>query len=198
MQRTSSAAVSRRQLLRSRGGEPRLRSQEPPCEVFINHRGSDTKRNVSGLLYHHLRGLRLRPFLDSRSMKPGDKLFDKIDVAIRHCKVGVAVFSPTYCDSYFCLHELSLMVESGKKIVPIFCDVKPSELRVKGDGSWSDPDLEKFRSALEEAKCTVGVTFDTVKGDWPEFLVSAADAVIKNLIEVEEEEGIIGRNGRKI
>lgn len=168
MQRPYSSArinAISRHLLRSRGGEPRPRSQELPCDVFINHRGIDTKRNVAGLLYHHLGGLRLRPFLDSKSMRPGDKLYDKIDVAIRQCKVGVAVFSPMYCDSYFCLHELSLMMETGKKVVPIFCDVKPSELRVKDNGrSCPTPDLEKFRLALEEAKCTVGITFDTVRG----------------------------------
>ncbi|PIN19740.1 hypothetical protein CDL12_07564 [Handroanthus impetiginosus] len=123
-----------------------------------------------------------------KNMKPGDKLFDKIDVAIRECKVGIAVFSPMYCDSYFCLHELSLMKECRKKIVPIFCDVKPSELRVKDDWSYPMKDIEKFRSALEEAKFTVGVTFDTLRGDWPEFLANATDVVIKNLIEVEEEE----------
>lgn len=56
-------------------------------------------------------------------------------------------------------------METGKKVVPIFCDVKPSELRVKDDGrSCPAPDLEKFHLALEEAKCTVGITFDTVRG----------------------------------
>ncbi|KAL2244804.1 disease resistance protein LAZ5 [Sesamum indicum] len=189
MQRSSSAVVSNigRHILRSKAVEWQQKSV-PPCDVFINHRGVDTKRNVAGLLYHHLRSLRLRPFLDSKSMKPGDKLFDKIDVAIRECKVGIAVFSPMYCDSYFCLHELSLMTECGKKIVPVFCDVKPSELRVKDDGSCPPKDLDKFRSALEEAKNTVGLTFDTLRGDWAEFLANATDVVIKNLIEVEEEE----------
>ncbi|CAN4078989.1 unnamed protein product [Withania somnifera] len=126
------------------------------CDVFINHRGIDTKQNVAGLLYEHVRNnLRLRPFLDSKNMKPGDKLFDKIDPAIRHCKIGVAIFSPQYCDSYFCLHE----------IIPVFCDVKPSELAVK-DLNFNFPtkDLEKFSLALEEAKYTVGLTFDTLKG----------------------------------
>ncbi|KAL7130079.1 hypothetical protein ABFS83_13G109600 [Erythranthe nasuta] len=188
MQRASSVAANTvcRQILRKH----QLAAVAPrqPCDVFINHRGVDTKRNVAGLLYHDLLGIGIRPFLDSKSMKPGDKLFDKIDVAIRECKVGVAVFSPMYCDSYFCLHELALMVESKKKVVPIFCDVKPSELRVKaGDGSRSPEDLERFRSALEEAKLTVGLTFDTLTGDWPEFLANATDVVIKNLIEVEEE-----------
>ncbi|KAK4399084.1 TIR-only protein [Sesamum angolense] len=194
MQRSSSAVVSNigRHILRSKAVEWPQNSV-PPCDVFINHRGVDTKRNVAGLLYHHLRSLRLRPFLDSKSMKPGDKLFDKIDVAIRECKVGIAVFSPMYCDSYFCLHELSLMTECGKKIVPVFCDVKPSELRVKDDGSCPPKDLDKFQAALEEAKNTVGLTFDTLRGDWPEFLANATDVVIKNLMEVEEEELMISK-----
>ncbi|KAL0353115.1 UNVERIFIED_CONTAM: TIR-only protein [Sesamum angustifolium] len=151
MQRSSSAVVSNigRHILRSKAVEWPQNSV-PPCDVFINHRGVDTKRNVAGLLYHHLRSLRLRPFLDSKSMKPGDKLFDKIDVAIRE--------------------------------LPVFCDVKPSELRVKDDGSCPPKDLDKFQAALEEAKNTVGLTFDTLRGDWPEFLANATDVVIKNLI----------------
>lgn len=164
--RPSSSAVKNicRHILRPRAAKSLTPPPPPPCDVFINHRGVDTKRNVAGLLYHHLLGLRLRPFLDSKNMKPGDKLFEKIDVAIRECKVGVAVFSPMYCDSYFCLHELSLMMELQKKVVPIFCDVKPSELRVKDDGSCPPEDLERFRSALETAKLTVGLTFDTLRG----------------------------------
>ncbi|KAK6133435.1 hypothetical protein DH2020_032847 [Rehmannia glutinosa] len=194
MQRKFPARISSisRQISRSRGGgEIQPKTLAPPCDVFINHRGIDTKRNVAGLLYHHLRGLRLRPFLDSKSMRPGDRLFDKIDAAIRECRVGVAVFSPMYCDSYFCLHELSRLMETGKKVVPVFCDVKPSELRVKDDGSCPAENLDKYRLALEEAKFTVGLTFDTLRGDWPEFLASATDAVIQNLIEVEEEYGLI-------
>ncbi|KAL1560198.1 TIR-only protein-like [Salvia divinorum] len=194
MQRPASALVSTigghgRHFLRQQ-----LQQRAPPCDVFINHRGVDTKRNVAGLLYHHLHGLRLRPFLDSKSMKAGDRLFDKIDAAIRECKVGIAVFSPMYCDSYFCLHELSLMTELGKRVVPVFCDVKPSELHVKDDGSRPLEDILRFRAALEEAKYTVGLTFDTLRGDWPEFFAQATDVVIKNLIEVEEEEAIKREN----
>ncbi|XP_042028447.1 TIR-only protein-like [Salvia splendens] len=163
-----------------------LRRAAPPCDVFINHRGVDTKRHVAGLLHHRLRGLGLRPFLDCRSLMAGDRLFDKIDVAIRESRVGIAVFSPMYCDSYFCLHELSLMAELGKRVVPVFCDVKPSELRVRDDVSRPPEDIVRFRAALEEAKYTVGLTFDTLRGDWSEFLANATDVVIKNLIEVEE------------
>ncbi|KAI3718872.1 hypothetical protein L6452_19757 [Arctium lappa] len=162
--------------------------QQPPCDVFINHRGIDTKKNVAGLLYGHLKRLKLRPFLDNKNMKPGDKLFDKINTAISGCKVGVAVFSPQYCKSYFCLLELVRIMEAKKKVIPIFCDVKPSELIVKDH--WRSPkhELDRFQSALDEAKFTVGLTFDSSNGDWPEFLMTATEAIIENLIEVEEEE----------
>ncbi|GMY37293.1 TIR-only protein-like [Fagus crenata] len=165
-----------------------IRTISRSCDVFINHRGIDTKRTVAGLLYNHLsESMRLKPFLDSKNMKPGDRLFDKIDTAIRNCKLGVAVFSPRYCDSYFCLHELALIMESKKKVIPIFCDVKPSQLRVKDYGICPAKELQRFTWALEEAKFTVGLTFDTSKGDWSDFLKKASDAVLKNLVEVEGE-----------
>ncbi|GLT67755.1 hypothetical protein SLA2020_400410 [Shorea laevis] len=159
-----------------------------PCDVFINHRGIDTKRTISGLLYNHLVRLGLNPFLDSKNMKPGDRLFDKINDSVRHCKVGVAVFSPRYCESYFCLHELALMMETRKKVIPIFYDVKPSQLQVKDDGSRPVEVLKRFQWAIQEAKYTVGLTFDTLAGDLSEFLTITTDAVIKNLLEIEEEE----------
>lgn len=183
---SSSAKNFCHQILRYRN-QVLTKPAERACDVFINHRGIDTKRNVAGLLYDHLRRLGIRPFLDSKNMKPGDKLFDKIDVAIHQSKVGVAVLSPNYCKSYFCLHELALMMDLKKKVVPIFCDVKPSELEVKDNGTCTSEEIERFRRALEEVKFTVGLTFDTSTGDWPEFLESASDAVMKNLYEVEEE-----------
>ncbi|KAA8519829.1 hypothetical protein F0562_014081 [Nyssa sinensis] len=186
MQYSSSAKNVCRQILRHQNHLQTIKTQ-PSCDVFINHRGIDTKRNVAGLLYDYLSVLKLRPFLDSKSMKPGDKLFEKIDPAIRNCKVGIAVFSPRYCESYFCLHELSLIMESKKKVIPIFCDVKPSELRVSPSERYLPKELRRFAWALEEAKYTVGLTFDSSKGDWSKFLLSAGDAVVKNLLEVEEE-----------
>ncbi|CAA3025849.1 disease resistance CSA1 [Olea europaea subsp. europaea] len=197
MQRSSTARYVCKQILRNQTQIKTNLHQRPPCDVFINHRGIDTKRNVAGLLYNHLRWLGFRPFLDSKNMKPGDKLFDNINVAIHKCKVGVAVFSPQYCNSYFCLHELALMMECKKKVIPIFCDVKPSELRVKDDGICPTEDLDKFHLALEEAKHTVGLTFDTLSGDWPEFLDSASDAVIKNLLELEKEKYLLKNKNKK-
>ncbi|KAJ8764712.1 hypothetical protein K2173_007802 [Erythroxylum novogranatense] len=169
-----------------------------PCDVFINHRGIDTKRTIATLLYDNLSRLNLRPFLDNKNMKPGDKLFDNINDAIRKCKVGIAVFSPRYCESYFCLHELALIMESRKKVIPIFCDIKPSQLRVVDNGKCPAEDIRRFSCALEEAKYIVGLTFDSLKGNWSEVATSASDIVIESLIEIENEKRLLKLNRRKI
>ncbi|KAE8686282.1 Alpha-galactosidase 2 [Hibiscus syriacus] len=169
----------------------------PVCDVFINHRGIDTKRTIAGLLHDHLFRLGLRPFLDSRSMKPGDRLSGKINPAIRNCKLGVAIFSPNYCDSRFCLQELALLMENKKRVIPIFCDVKPSQLQVMDYGICSAEQLERFNRALEEAKHTVGLAFDTDKGDWSGFLNSATEAVIGNLVELQAQNSTHILRGRE-
>lgn len=135
-----------------------------PCDVFLNHRSTDTKKTVSTLLYDHLSRVGFNPFLDTKTMKPGDKLFEKINGAIVECKVGVAIFSPRYCESKFCLHELALLMECRKKVIPIFCDVKPSQLKVLNDGKLPGKELRRFRWALEEAKYTVGLNYNSSKG----------------------------------
>ncbi|KAH7861682.1 hypothetical protein Vadar_029288 [Vaccinium darrowii] len=159
-----------------------------PCDVFINHRGIDTKRTVASLLHYHLARLNVRSFLDSKNMKPGDKLFDHIHAAIKESKIGVAVFSPHYCESYFCLHELALFIETKKKIIPIFCDVKPSELRVVDNGSIPKKEIQRFSLALEEAKYTVGLAFDSLKGNWSDVVTNAAEIVVDSLKELEENQ----------
>ncbi|KAG2247175.1 hypothetical protein Bca52824_086803 [Brassica carinata] len=156
------------------------------CDVFISHRRIDTKKTISGLLHDHFTRLHLNSFLDSKSLKPGDRLLFEVNAAIRECSVGIAVFSPRYCDSYFCLHELMRLMENKKRIIPIFCNVKPSELCVKNDRTRPAAEIRRLQLALEEAKYTVGLTFDTSNGDWSEFLTMASDAVIDNLLDVEQ------------
>ncbi|KAB5534669.1 hypothetical protein DKX38_017755 [Salix brachista] len=125
-----------------------------PCDVFINHRGIDTKRTVATLLYDHFYRLNLHPFLDSKNMKPGDKLSDD----------GVE--------------------EEGNSYLR---DVKPSQLRVVDSGKCAMEDIRRFNWALEEAKYTVGLTFDSLKGNWSDVVTSASDNIIQTLIEMEGE-----------
>jgi hypothetical protein len=141
---------------------------ETRYDVFINHRGVDTKRTVARLLYERLARDGVNGFLDNMSMRPGDRLEDRISAGIRECSVAVAIFSPSYCDSEYCLRELAMIVESRKAIIPIFYNIKPSELILPQAIADSDVylprDLERFRFALREAKNTVGITYDSATG----------------------------------
>ncbi|XP_041001695.1 TIR-only protein-like [Juglans microcarpa x Juglans regia] len=157
----------------------------PPHDVFISHRGPDTRRNFAGLLHDRLLMRGHRPFIDYRNLKAGDKLSEKIDTAVRDCKVGVLVFLPRYCESSYCLHEMALLMEYEKRVIPIFYNVKPSQLRVGDNVSYgpcvSEKELERLSRTLEEAKNIVGLSFDSSRGYWPEFLKSASDAIIEQL-----------------
>ena len=140
-------------------------------DVFINHRGVDTKHNVARLLYdrlEHLSGGRVRSFLDNMSMRPGDRLGESIDEGIRQCKVAVAIFSRSYFDSEFCLYELASIVEARKLLIPIFYGIKPSKFilppAVEESKYHAPKDIERFRLALQEAKYTVGLTYDPKTG----------------------------------
>ncbi|XP_062188373.1 probable 2' cyclic ADP-D-ribose synthase BdTIR [Phragmites australis] len=167
--------------------------RRPRYDVFINHRGVDTKRTVARLLYDRLAQLSgdgIRSFLDNMSMRPGDRLEERIFEAVRECSVAVAIFSPRYCDSEFCLRELAKLVEARKTIIPIFYDIKPSELilpqAVVDSKDHLPRDIEGFRFALREAKYTVGLCYDSATGDLAELVSAAANAVVERIEELEK------------
>lgn len=99
-------------------------------QVFLNHRGDDTKKGFTSHLYSSLRSRGIRAFLDKEEMQVGDELTPQIKAAIKTASVHVAIFSEHYGDSKWCLDELVLMVESRAIIIPVFFEnVKPYHLR---------------------------------------------------------------------
>jgi hypothetical protein len=168
--------------LAARWARGRVDDEERPAspkkyDVFINHRGVDTKHTVARLLYdrlEHLSGGRVRSFLDNQSMRPGDRLHESIDEGIRQCRVAVAIFSQRYFDSDFCLRELASIVEARKVLIPIFYGIKPSELvlpqEVVDSKTYTPQEIKRFTLALQEARYTVGLTYDPATGYVP-FLV---------------------------
>jgi len=98
-------------------------------DVFINHRGPDVKKTFASYLYRRLISHGLRVFLDQPELQQGDKLISQIEGAIKTASVYVAIFSPGYAESNWCLDELLLMLESGATTIPVFYNVRPAELR---------------------------------------------------------------------
>lgn len=102
-------------------------------DVFINHRGPDVKKSFASHLYHRLLAHGLRVFLDTEELQKGDTITSQIKRAIQTASIHVAIFSPGYAASRWCLDELVLMLESCSIVVPVFYHVYPSELtRKKG------------------------------------------------------------------
>lgn len=115
-------------------------------DVFLNHKGPDVKKTFVSHLYNRLRDHRLRVFLDREEIRKGEELTNEIDGAIRAASVHLAIFSPNYCESPWCLNELLLMLEmkqkKGSTILPIFFHVKPSALR------WTEGEKGVYAEAL--------------------------------------------------
>jgi len=115
-------------------------------DVFINHRGPDVKKTFASHLYHSLTERGVKVFLDKEELEKGDSNWCQIKDAIRVASVHIALFSPTYALSNWCLDELLLMLESmgesRSTIIPIFFGVKPSKLR------WTEGEDGEYAQAL--------------------------------------------------
>ena len=71
----------------------------------------------------------MRVFLDKSEMEEGHNIPSQIEEAIRGASVHVAILSPRYAESTWCLDELVQMIKSGSIILPVFYKVDPCELR---------------------------------------------------------------------
>lgn len=115
-------------------------------DVFINHRGADVKKTFASHLYSRLLSHGLRAFLGEEVLEKGNcNLSTEIERAIRSASVHVAIFSPRYAESSWCLNELDLMVNSGSTIIPVFYHVKPADLRwTRDEEGWLAQTLRNF------------------------------------------------------
>jgi len=171
-------------------------------DVFINHRGPDVKKGLASHFYHRLLAHGLKVFLDIEELQGGDNLTPQIEGAIKTASVHIAIFSPRYAESSWCLNELVQMLESGKTILPVFYNVNPSELRWTrgGDGVYAqalrvlekkrtfeskpryDPHtLEKWRKALSVVAEISGFELNACNGDEGQLIEKVVQQVLKKV-----------------
>ncbi|KAL3744355.1 hypothetical protein ACJRO7_013597 [Eucalyptus globulus] len=106
--------------------------------VFLSFRGSDTRNGFVDHLYHRLQdvGLSFHPnfvFKDDKDLPKGEDIDANLISAITRSKVSIPIISENYAASYWCLRELSQIVEckeNRKQIVlPVLYKVKPKDVR---------------------------------------------------------------------
>ncbi|KAG0623638.1 hypothetical protein M758_3G190100 [Ceratodon purpureus] len=137
-------------------------------DVFLSHRGPDTKTGFVSYLYNALKAAGLRPFLDCKSIDKGQPSWKCIEHAIRTAPVALVIFSESFAQSEWCLKELHVMLESPSvKVLPIFYKVRPWEVRRPESGQLKDgfrklearcseADIEQWRVNLRNASELMG------------------------------------------
>jgi hypothetical protein len=144
-------------------------------DVFLNHRGPDLKKTFVSHLAAALRRAGREPFLDAKSLVKGQHAWKAINEALIGVHVHVAIFSPRYAESKYCLNELCDMVESKKPLIPVFYNVEPENLRWIEGGPFAKAFEEHLKKGRKE---------DVVK--WKEALRRAADITGFKLVDCDE------------
>ncbi|XP_059072503.1 TMV resistance protein N isoform X2 [Cryptomeria japonica] len=106
-------------------------------DVFINHYGEDVKYTLATNIHDKLTALGFSVFLDVYSLELGDVIPAHIEEAMRTASLHIAIFSPKYVESPWCLAELAYMLNTPNRVIPVFYRVDPSDLRWVGKGKGS-------------------------------------------------------------
>eukprot|EP01018_Ginkgo_biloba_P026301 Gb_06231 [translate_table: standard] len=123
----------------------------------------------------------------------GDELSPQIESAIRTASIHIAIFSSNYAQSRWCLDELLLMLQCGSRIIPVFYDVKPFELKwMDKDGAYARAfriheqkqrygfqTLEMWKQALKTVSFRIGCELDACNGDEGLLLEKIVRSVLK-------------------
>ncbi|BBH08840.1 Disease resistance protein TIR-NBS-LRR class family, partial [Prunus dulcis] len=107
-------------------------------DVFQSFRGADTRRGFMSHLDHELRYRQtIKTFKDDRDLEIGATISPELLTAIEESHLAIIVLSPNYASSPWCLDELSKILEcmeDTNRILPIFYDVDPSDVRYQKGG----------------------------------------------------------------
>ncbi|XP_059065771.1 disease resistance protein RPV1 [Cryptomeria japonica] len=133
--------------------------------------------------------------LDEKELELGDFITAEIEEAMRTSLIHIAIFSPRYAESPWCLAELSYMLKTGTTIIPVFYDVEPSDLRyLKGPFGaafeehenkkrkrYAPEKLEEWKEALSNISLRHGQVLKGKSDDEGKLLKSIVNCVMKHM-----------------
>ncbi|CAL5321212.1 unnamed protein product [Camellia sinensis] len=138
-------------------------------DVFLSFRGEDTRDGFTDRLYNALERQGVRVFRDNDGLTQGDEIAQSLLDAIEDSAAAIAIISPRYANSRWCLEELAKICECERLILPVFYLVDPSNVRrQKGPFEEDFRSLEirfgehkvgRWRSAMEKAGGISGWVF---------------------------------------
>ncbi|KAL3740379.1 hypothetical protein ACJRO7_021630 [Eucalyptus globulus] len=189
-----------------------IASTENCYEVFLNFRGSDTRKGFTDHLYHGLRNAGIDVFRDNNELSQGKNIRPELLAAITKSKILIPILSEKYGTSSWCLDELVQIMEcknnNGQIVLPIFYKVKPTEVRNQtgkfGDAfrererclrerSSFDPTiLGKWKKALDEVSTLKGYEADGYEAKLVKSVVRKALSELKKNFELGITENLVG------
>ncbi|KAK7262630.1 hypothetical protein RJT34_30205 [Clitoria ternatea] len=127
-------------------------------DVFVSFRGEDTRNNFTDHLFGALHTKGIVTFKDDLKLKKGEPISSELLEAIEGSKILIVVFSKNYASSTWCLQELAKIADCidvpGQRVLPIFYDVNPSEVR-KQSANFEiafEKHEERFKQNLENVQ----------------------------------------------
>ncbi|KAH0664571.1 hypothetical protein KY284_029502 [Solanum tuberosum] len=127
-------------------------------DAFLSFRGDDTRNNFVAHLYKRLEDIGIKVFKDDVKLKRGKFISTELLRAIEESRTAIIIFSEDYASSTWCLEELTMIMEcvdkKEQKAYPVFYNVEPSDIRMKGmNSSFAralDKHVEDFKSNFEK------------------------------------------------
>ncbi|KAG7551102.1 Toll/interleukin-1 receptor homology (TIR) domain superfamily [Arabidopsis thaliana x Arabidopsis arenosa] len=137
--------------------------------VFPSFSGKDVRRTFLSHLLKEFRRKGIRTFIDN-DIKRSQMISSELVQAIRESRIAVVVLSRTYASSSWCLNELVEIKKVCQKIMPVFYEVDPSDVRKL---------MGEFGKAFEEA-CERQPD-EEVKQKWREALADLIDKIAMSI-----------------
>ncbi|XP_030962910.1 TMV resistance protein N-like [Quercus lobata] len=185
--------------------------QPKDFDVFLSFRGEDTRRGFVSHLYKALDQHGIRTFIDD-NLTRGENISEELFKAIENSSASIVVFSKNYASSSWCLDELAKIIEcTPKKVLPVFYQVDPSEVRkLKGDFGKALTKLEKrikdktkvqrWREDLTNAANISGWDYkdkDKDSGTESELVQKIVEEILNSdFIQMPSNEQLVGINSR--
>ncbi|CAJ2636657.1 unnamed protein product [Trifolium pratense] len=120
-------------------------------DVFVSFRGQDTRNNFADHLFAAFRRKGILAFRDDTKIQKGESIAPELLRAIEGSEIFIVIFSKHYASSTWCLRELESILHcsqvSGRRVMPVFYDVDPSDVRHQ-KGSYAE-DLAKHEERFQ-------------------------------------------------
>ncbi|XP_024011771.1 disease resistance-like protein CSA1 isoform X2 [Eutrema salsugineum] len=183
----------------SSSSSSRLKAEDdtPNEQVFINFRGVELRYNFVSHLDKSLKRNAINAFIDTDE-EMGQNL-DVLLTRIEGSRIALAIFSPRYTESDWCLKELAKMKERMEQrklvVIPIFYKVEPATVKeLKGEFGDKFRELARFidkktkkkwKEALKSVPLLTGFVLND-KSDEDEIIVKVVKAVKKVLYRISQ------------